>query len=174
MTPAYNAATPGGNDIDGGNTPLHDATPDPVTAGGASAASAPAADDAPEGGAVPEGETAPAGEAAPESNSTPEQGATSEEPGSTDVVTLEPMLITEAPAGIPMVITAIVETHGGVYTGVPVTLHWTTATGVQGQASALVNDSGIAAFVVTVPAGGTRFTAVAGEVESNGMFVSGF
>ncbi|NNE62189.1 MAG: S8 family serine peptidase, partial [Woeseia sp.] len=90
--PPYNTATAQGNDIDGGNIHLHDAIVDAQPEGAAAEAAAPEGEAAaPEGeAAAPEGEAAaPEGEAAaPEG-----QAAEAEEPGSTDVVTLAPMLV---------------------------------------------------------------------------------
>ncbi len=160
------------NDISGGNIHLHDAIVDPTPANEPSAAPAassgkPAANgSAPASGAAPESRQASASDA--------EAPAQNEPDGSADVITLEPMLLSVVPAGTPMVVTAIVEVHGEFGDGTPVTLRWNTAAGLQGEATALVNDYGMAAFVVTVPEGDVEYAAWVGDLESNGMRITGF
>ncbi|MBT8101493.1 MAG: hypothetical protein KJO95_00905, partial [Gammaproteobacteria bacterium] len=157
------------NDIDGGNIHLHDAIVNPVTPNQQAAASS-----APEGESTssPEGESASAPEGDGESAQTYDPQA--EPAGSPDVVTLESMLLSKVPTGTPMVLTAIVENHGGGSDGTPVTLRWTTESGLQGESAAVVNTSGIANFVVTVPAGRVEYTAWVGELSSNGVRITGF
>ncbi|MGB5581901.1 MAG: Ig-like domain-containing protein, partial [Woeseia sp.] len=170
----------GSNDIDGGNIHLHDAITDPVSnEPAASQASAPAANEptAGDSAAPTEPGSAPANEPAAGSSNEPAADTydpAAEPEGSPDVITLEPMLLTTAPTGTPMVVTAIAEVHGGATEGTPVTLHWTTADGIKGQTTSLANAFGIAAFVVTVPAGDVVYSAKVGDLKSNSMRVNGF
>ncbi|MGB5581812.1 MAG: Ig-like domain-containing protein, partial [Woeseia sp.] len=195
----YTTGAGNSNDIDGGNIHLHDAISDPVQSGGsaAPAAAPPAESSAPAGeSSAPESsasasepaasgssEPAAAGSSEPAAASGSETAAAgssetpasqSEPEGSPDVVTLEPMLLSLAPAGTPMVVTAIAELNGGVVEGTPVTLHWSTAAGLKGQTTSLANAFGIAAFVVTVPAGDVVYSAKVGDLKSNSMRVNGF
>jgi len=149
------------NDITGGNIHLHDAIVDPVQSGAQPAA-------------MQQSSTSEssARSSAPEDG---RQSATQSEPESgTDTVALDPILLSTVPAGTPMIVTAIVETHGGVIDGTPVTLRWTTAEGLEGETTSLANAYGIAVFAVTVPAGDIDYTAWVDGVDSNGLRLTGF
>ncbi|NNF51516.1 MAG: cadherin-like domain-containing protein, partial [Gammaproteobacteria bacterium] len=165
------------NDIDGGNIHLHDAIIDSTESG--QAAAGPETMQSSSGGASSEPSssdrtTTQSDGTRTASTSQTESSAQSEPAGSTDTVTLEPLLLSTAPAGTPMVVTAIVETHGGVIDGTPVTLRWTTADGLEGETTSLANAYGIAVFAVTVPAGDVDYTAWVDGTDSNGVRLTGF
>ncbi len=81
-----------------------------------------------------------------------------------EVVELDPILLTTAPAGSPLVLTTTAP--GGV-------LRWETATGDAGEVAPVVDAAGVAVFNVVVPAGDVAYTVWSGGVASNGVRVTG-
>ncbi len=99
-----------------------------------------------------------------------ESSTASSEP---DTVTLDQMFLDQFPAGTPVVLTATAETASGLLTNGGVTLRWEAAAGATGEVTSLTNDVGVAIFVVTVPAGDVDYTAWVGDLDSNGVRISG-
>ena len=52
-------------------------------------------------------------------------------------------------------------------------LRWERADGATGEVSALTNDLGVAAFLVTVPSGDVDYTVWSGDLGSNGGRLTG-
>lgn len=102
-------------------------------------------------------------------NTVAQQAAMTGEPQ--QVLTLEPELLSDAVAGVPLVLAARLD--GPDAAGSAVTLRWIAADGTADAAVALADASGVSLFAVTMPAGATAFTAVTGALESNTVFVTG-
>ncbi|NNF63954.1 MAG: tandem-95 repeat protein [Acidimicrobiia bacterium] len=143
------------NYIDGGNIHLHDPITDSNTS---TSASAPATS----GGSSAQGSQA-------NTNSDLIEGL-----GEVQVVDLDPLLLNSMPAGAPMVLTAVVSTDGLLaLVGHEVVLKWETADGATGEATALTNLVGVATFAVTMPSGDVTYTAWSGDLDSNGVRITG-
>lgn len=91
-----------------------------------------------------------------------------------DVVSLDPILLSEAPAGSVLVLTVVSETLGGLELGSrQLVLHWSRSDGSSGQEVALSDALGVAVFPVVVPAGETEYVVTDGDLESNAVAISG-
>ena len=90
------------------------------------------------------------------------------------VLALDPILLTAAPAGTPQLLAALAHDEEGLnLEGRPVTLGWTASDGSTGSETALTDALGVALFWTVVQLGETEYTASTGGLESNGIAVTG-
>ena len=94
--------------------------------------------------------------------------------GELQVLALDPILLSEAPAGTPQLLLALVHPEGGVsLQGLGIRLTWTRHNGTVGSLSAVTDAFGVALFTVTVEPGDSEYIATSGDLESNAIEITG-
>ncbi|NNF63953.1 MAG: tandem-95 repeat protein [Acidimicrobiia bacterium] len=190
FTYSTGARTGGDNDIDGGNVHLHDPIVNPVPANQPTSGPT-ASTSSKDASGLDSSSGQSSGLGNPSWTSRIRPGATGilRHPSTVDegtttsttldgetlngVIDLDPILLSEAPAGTPLVLTAIVESDGGLLTATPAVLRWELSDGTVGEVTALTDALGLATFVVTVPSGDVDYTVWVGDLDSNGVRISG-
>ncbi|HEX9638853.1 MAG TPA: S8 family serine peptidase, partial [Acidobacteriota bacterium] len=89
------------------------------------------------------------------------------------VIELDPILLTEAGIGNPVLLAASVHPDGVNLQGLDVTLNWTRTDGTGGSSQSLTDALGVALFYVNLEAGATEYIVRSGELlESNAIEVT--